>query len=80
VKNITISLDDETYRRACLIAAERGTSVSALVRQFLVDLVSSGSERERLKQEERALRDRVTAFRASDRLPRDDAHDRHELG
>jgi uncharacterized protein YdaU (DUF1376 family) len=76
VKNITISLDDETYRRARMIAAERDTSVSALVKQFLVDLASGGSESERLKQEERTLRDRVTAFRASDRLPRDQAHKR----
>lgn len=76
MKNITISLDDETYRRARVIAAERDTSVSALVKQFLVDLASGGSEKERLKREERALRDRVTAFRASDRLPRDQAHDR----
>jgi uncharacterized protein YdaU (DUF1376 family) len=80
VKNITISLDDETYRRARKIAAERDTSVSALVRQFLVDLAAGGSESERLKQEERALRDRVTAFRASDRLARDDAHYRRGFG
>ena len=59
-----------------MIAAERDTSVSALVKRFLVDLASGGSERERLKQEERMLRERVTAFRASDRLARDDVHDR----
>jgi uncharacterized protein YdaU (DUF1376 family) len=76
VRNITISLDDETYRRARMVAAERDTSVSALVKQFLVELASGGSESERLKQEERALRDRVTAFRASDRLPRDQVHAR----
>jgi uncharacterized protein YdaU (DUF1376 family) len=76
VRNITISLDDETYRRARMIAAERDTSVSALVKQFLVDLASGGSESERLKQEERALRDRITTFRASDRLPRDQVHER----
>lgn len=76
MRNITVSLDDETYRRARLIAAERDTSVSALVKQFLVDLASGGSERERLKQEERELRERVTAFRASDRLTRDDVHER----
>jgi uncharacterized protein YdaU (DUF1376 family) len=76
VRNITISLDDETYRRARMIAAERDTSVSALVKQFLVDLASGGSKSERLKQEERALRDRITTFRASDRLPRDQVHER----
>jgi uncharacterized protein YdaU (DUF1376 family) len=76
VKNITVSLDDDTYRRARVIAAERDTSVSALVKQFLIELAKSESETERLKSEERALRERVTAFRASDRLPREDVHQR----
>jgi plasmid stability protein len=35
VKNITLSLDDETYRQARIRAAERNTSVSALVKQLL---------------------------------------------
>jgi len=76
VRNITVSLDDETYRRARLKAAERDTSVSALVRQFLIDLGSSESEVERLKREERNLRERVQAFRAGDRLSREDVHRR----
>ena len=40
MKNITVSLDDETYRRARVIAAQRDMSVSALVKQFLVELAS----------------------------------------
>jgi hypothetical protein len=35
MKNITVSVDDETYRRARIKAAESDTSVSALVRRFL---------------------------------------------
>jgi uncharacterized protein YdaU (DUF1376 family) len=76
VKNITVSLDDETYRRARVIAAQRDTSVSALVKEFLVELASAETESERLKREERLLRERITAFRASDRLPRDEVHAR----
>jgi hypothetical protein len=38
MKNITVSLDDETYRRARIVAAEQNTSVSALVRRFLSGL------------------------------------------
>jgi hypothetical protein len=76
VKNITVSLDDETYRRARMIAAERDTSVSALVRQFLVELAQVESEHEQLKREERLLRERITTFRASDRLSRDHVHKR----
>ena len=59
-----------------MIAAQRDTSVSALVRQFLVDLASGESRTERLKREERALRERITEFRAGDRLSRDEVHGR----
>ena len=76
MKNITVSLDDEIYRRARIAAAEQATSVSALVKRFLTDLGSGESETERLKREERALRERITRFRASDRISRDELHDR----
>jgi plasmid stability protein len=35
MKNITVSIPDEIYREARVSAARRGTSVSALVRDFL---------------------------------------------
>jgi plasmid stability protein len=38
VKNITVSLPDLVYRRARIKAAERDTSVTALVREFLTRL------------------------------------------
>jgi phage shock protein A len=59
-----------------MAAAERATSVSALVKRFLTDLGSGESETERLKREERALRERITRFRASYRIARDELHDR----
>lgn len=76
VRNITVSLDDEIYRQARKIAAERDTSISALVKEFLVSLGAGGSHADRLKREERALRERITSFRASDKLSRDELHDR----
>jgi plasmid stability protein len=76
MKNITVSLDDETYRRARVKAAEQDTSVSALVRRFLTDLAQEESEFERLKREEGALREKITRFSAADRLSRDAAHAR----
>ena len=74
MKNITVSLDDETYPRSRMLAALRDTSVSGLVRQFLIELTSG--ETERLKRDERALRERITTFLASDRLSREDIHRR----
>jgi hypothetical protein len=76
VKNITVSVDDETYRRARIKAAESDTSVSALVRRFLSELASAESDIEHLKREERELRARIVAFTAADRLLREDVHGR----
>ena len=76
MKNITVSLDNETYRRARMAAAQRDTSVSALVKRFLVDLASGESETERLKRQEQELRERITDFDASDRLSREAVHRR----
>jgi hypothetical protein len=52
VKNITVSVDEKTYRSARLYAAEQETSVSSLVRQHLESLVKehSVSEWDRKRQ------------------------------
>ena len=76
MKNIAITVDDETYRRARMKAAERDTSVSVLVARFLTELAAGETDAERLKREERALRERIGSFRAADRLARDDVHRR----
>ena len=76
MKNITVTVDDETYRRARVKAAERDTSVSALVKRFLTELAAGESDAEQLKRQERALRERIVAFRAGDRLSREDVHRR----
>ena len=44
MKNITVSVDDETHRQARIRAAEMGTSVSALVRGYLRSLVSQPAD------------------------------------
>jgi len=77
MKNITVSLDDETYRRARMIAAQRDTSVSALVKRFLNELGSGETEFERLRREEQEIRARITSFSASENVPRDELYDRH---
>jgi hypothetical protein len=45
-------------------------------KRFLIELGSGQTDAERLKRGERALRERVMAFRVSDRLSRDDFHRR----
>ncbi|MEO6080114.1 MAG: DUF6364 family protein [Steroidobacteraceae bacterium] len=76
MKNVTVSLDDRVYQRARVTAAERGTSLSALVRAYLENLGSGESESDRLKNAERTLRAQIRGFRAGDRLSREQAHER----
>ncbi len=40
MKNVTIALDDEIHRQARVYAAEQGTSLSALVKEYLSELVN----------------------------------------
>ena len=76
MRNITVAIDDETYKRARVAAAERDTSVSALVKAYLEQLASNETEIERLKRQEREIRRQIAAFNASDRLSREDLHNR----
>ena len=43
MRNITIAVDDETYHAARVRAAERGTSVSAMVKTFLQEQIAEPS-------------------------------------
>ena len=74
--NITASIDDDTYRRARVRAAEQDTSVSALVREFLQQVAAGESETESLKRQERMLREQVKNFSGANRLSRDEIHGR----
>jgi hypothetical protein len=78
VKNITVSLPDAIYRRARIKAAERDTSVSALVRDYLMRLVEEDSENdfERRRRLQNEVIASIRAFRAGDRVSRAEVHDR----
>jgi hypothetical protein len=43
MKNVTIALDDEVHRQARIRAAELGTSLSALVKDYLNRLAAGGA-------------------------------------
>ena len=76
MRNITVSVDDNTYRLARVKAAERDTSVSALVKLYLADLARGEGNFERLAREEKELRARIRDFSAGDRIPRDQLYER----
>ena len=88
MRNITVSVDDETYRQARIRAAELDTSVSALVREYLQSLSDAGAEFQTLETaSERRLRGLLEVreqirrnspnFRVADNVPREQLYDRH---
>jgi plasmid stability protein len=79
VRNLTVSLPEDVYRRARIKAAERDVSVSALVREFLSKLAEGESDFERRKRLQKEVLASVRRFRASDRLNREAIHDRNAL-
>jgi predicted CopG family antitoxin len=76
VKNVTVSLPDDVYRRARIRAAEEDSSLSALVQRLLVTYTRQESDFERRKRLQSEVLDAITRFRAGDRLSRDEVHDR----
>ena len=92
MRNITVSVDDDTYRRSRVRAAELDTSVSALVRTYLRSLAgdsgreSGASAREtewsvelRRRKLDEVLADfdaRGVGLRSRDNLTRDELYDR----
>lgn len=76
MKNITVSVGDEVYRGARIKAAQAGTSVSALVGAFLAKLSGDESDVDRRKRLQKETLATIRAFRAADRLSRDEVYDR----
>jgi plasmid stability protein len=79
MRNITVSLDDETYRRARVRASELDTSVSAVVRDYLVQFAGGESDHDRRKRLQSETLATIASFQAKDRLTRDETHDRDAL-
>lgn len=76
VKNITVSVPNDVYRDARIRAAERGSSVSALVAEYLRSLSGRTGEFSRLEAQQRQVQHEIERFRARDRLSRDEIHHR----
>lgn len=86
MKTLTVSIDDETYRRAEAKAAARNTSVDGLITDLLNGLRDAPErdwtkpappeEFERLKRLEEETRKQIVGFDTSDLLSRDQIYDR----
>ena len=76
MKNITVAVPEDVYREARIRAAERGSSVSALVADFLRSLSSQESEFSRLEAQQQRVQKEIERFSAGDRVDRDELHAR----
>ena len=76
MRNITLAVPDDVYRAARIRAAERGSSVSALVAEYLRSLSGGDTEFARLEAQQRQVQQEIGPFSARDRLGRDELHSR----
>jgi hypothetical protein len=73
--NLTLQLDADVIRRARIVAAKRGTSVSALVARELAELVDEDARYEEARARAEALM-REAAHRGGRSWRRDELHER----
>lgn len=76
MKNITVAVPDDVYRAARILAAERGTSISGLVAEYLGQLSEQELRFSVLEAEQKRIQQSIAYFSAGNRTERDEAHDR----
>jgi plasmid stability protein len=76
VPNVTVTVPEDIYRAARIRAAERGSSVSALVADYLRSLSERDAEFDRLEALQKTVQAQVQNFSAGDRLDREELHER----
>jgi len=76
MKNIAVSVSEEVYRAAVIRASEQGTSVSAIVSEYLTALAQSEATFARLAEQQQQIVSGIDRFSATDRLDRHELHDR----
>ena len=87
LKNITVTVDDETHRLARIRAAELETSLSALVREYLRTLVGKTASVEVERERRRRLMNEVfedikktsPGFKASENVSRAELYERRAV-
>ena len=74
--NITLSVDETVIRAVRLYAAERGSTVNALVREFLTGIARREDRARKARQRIRELSERSTARIGSRTWTREELHER----
>jgi plasmid stability protein len=76
MKNITLSIEDALLDKVRIYAAKRGTSVTALVREYLVQVANSDERIQRARAEIRKMSGRDGLAVGDRSWSRDDLHGR----
>jgi plasmid stability protein len=74
--NLTITIDDDLLRRARIRALEQGTSVNALLRDYLVALAGADDVHRRALDDLLELASQATSRRGDATWTRDELHER----
>ncbi len=73
--NLTLAIDEDLLRRARIRALQRGTSVNAVLREFLEEFVQGRPSRDRAIDDLLALSARARSRRGRRRWTRDELHE-----
>jgi hypothetical protein len=77
MKNITLAIDETILEKARIVAAEKKTTVNAMVREFLAEIASRDDRREKAR---RALLELMRTsqgrMRSDFKFDREETHDR----
>ena len=76
MKNVTIALDEKTVRAARRIAAERSTSLNAMIREFLDQLTARESRASKARRRIARLCRELPAEVGQKSWTRDELHER----
>ena len=76
MKNITLSIDEDVVRTVRRYAVERGSTVNALVREFLTGIANREDRARKARQQIRQLSEQSTARVGSRSWTREELHER----
>jgi plasmid stability protein len=74
--NLTIAIDDDVLKQARIRAIEQGTSVNAVLRDYLTDYAKIRAKQEKAVKDLLRLSQRTKARRGTRRWTRDELHER----
>ena len=78
MKEIIVSVDDETYRLAEIEAVEKGISLPEMLKNYLRELTKEAWG-ESFRELTAAIRAEHPDFKAADNVPREELYDRNAL-